>query len=57
MEHRLDAYKFVVRNRRPVPRRVAGIGSWDGILKGVTYLSSVTNVSQNMSILLQMLIQ
>lgn len=45
LEQRLDAYKFVVRYRRPIPKRVAGIGSWDGVLLGVTYLSTVTNVS------------
>lgn len=46
MEQRLDAFKFVMRFRRPVPKKVSGIGSWNGILLGMTYLSTVTNVSQ-----------
>lgn len=46
LEHRFDAYKFVRRYRRPVPRRVSGIGPWNGILLGMTYLSTVTNVSR-----------
>lgn len=45
-EHRLDAYKFVTRYRRPVPKKVVGIGSWNGILLGMTYFSMVTNVSK-----------
>lgn len=45
-EHRLDAFKFVTRYRRPVPKKAAGIGSWNGILLGMTYISMVTNVSK-----------
>ncbi|XP_074029193.1 anoctamin-4 isoform X2 [Leptinotarsa decemlineata] len=43
IEMRLDAHKLVVRYRRPIPRVVAGIGAWDGVLLGLTYLSTVTN--------------
>ncbi|KAJ8985730.1 hypothetical protein NQ317_014381, partial [Molorchus minor] len=38
-----DAYKYVAAYRRPVPRKTDGIGSWNGILLGVTYLSTATN--------------
>lgn len=46
LEHRLDAFKYVTRYRRPIPKRVSGIGSWNGILLGMTYFSTVTNVSR-----------
>ncbi|CAH1953765.1 unnamed protein product [Acanthoscelides obtectus] len=43
MEQRLDAYKINVRFRRPLPRNVSGIGAWDGVILGITYLSTATN--------------
>lgn len=46
MELRLDAYKLVTRYRRPVPKLESGIGPWINILRVVTHLSIVTNVSQ-----------
>ncbi|KAJ8949714.1 hypothetical protein NQ318_013583 [Aromia moschata] len=43
LEHRLGAVRLVTELRRPLPRIVRGIGDWDGILLGVTYLSMATN--------------
>ncbi|XP_018564511.1 anoctamin-4-like [Anoplophora glabripennis] len=43
LEHRLDANKLVTKYRRPIPRKMGGIGAWNGVLLGVTYLSTVTN--------------
>ncbi|KAK0176228.1 hypothetical protein PV328_000382 [Microctonus aethiopoides] len=42
-EIRLDAYKMVKEARRPLAERVADIGAWYGILKGVTYAAVVSN--------------
>nr|CAI5828392.1 unnamed protein product [Callosobruchus analis] len=42
---RLDAYKLARCIRRPVPKRVIGVGAWFGILQAVTYAGVVTNVS------------
>lgn len=44
-EIRIDAQKYLFNCRRPVPKRVAGIGAWHGILQASTYLGVVTNVS------------
>nr|CAI5832285.1 unnamed protein product [Callosobruchus analis] len=43
MEQRLDATKLNVRYRRPIPRNVSGIGAWEGVIMGITYLSTATN--------------
>ncbi|XP_056633855.1 anoctamin-3-like [Diorhabda sublineata] len=43
LQMRQDAYKLVKNCRRPIPKVVAGIGAWDGILLGLTYLSITTN--------------
>nr|XP_050845862.1 anoctamin-4 [Vespula vulgaris]XP_050845863.1 anoctamin-4 [Vespula vulgaris]XP_050845864.1 anoctamin-4 [Vespula vulgaris]XP_050845865.1 anoctamin-4 [Vespula vulgaris] len=42
-EIRLDAYKMVKESRRPLAERVADIGAWYGILRGVTYVAVVSN--------------
>ncbi|KAI4489875.1 hypothetical protein M0804_004057 [Polistes exclamans] len=42
-EIRLDAYKMVKEARRPLAERVADIGAWHGILRGVTYVAVVSN--------------
>lgn len=44
IELRLDAYKLMRNYRRPVPRRLSGLGAWKGILQAITYISTVTNV-------------
>ncbi|KAJ8918004.1 hypothetical protein NQ315_011457 [Exocentrus adspersus] len=43
LEHRLDARKLVMNYRRPPARKMSGIGAWDGVMLGVTYLSTATN--------------
>ncbi|XP_044261982.1 anoctamin-3-like isoform X2 [Tribolium madens] len=43
MELRLDAFKLVTRHRRPVPKKVSGIGPWKYILETITHLSVATN--------------
>ncbi|XP_072758394.1 anoctamin-4 isoform X3 [Anoplolepis gracilipes] len=42
-EIRLDAYKMVKEARRPLAERVADIGAWFGILRGITYVAVVSN--------------
>ncbi|KAG7214086.1 hypothetical protein KM043_001446 [Ampulex compressa] len=42
-EIRLDAYKMVKEARRPLAERVADIGAWYGILRGITYVAVVSN--------------
>ncbi|XP_076035437.1 anoctamin-5-like [Oratosquilla oratoria] len=42
-EIRLDAYKYLTQCRRPKADRVQDIGIWFSILKGITYLSVLTN--------------
>lgn len=49
-EIRIDAQKFLLHNRRPIPKRISGIGAWNGILQAATYLGIVTNVSLNKSV-------
>lgn len=46
MELRLDALKLVTRYRRPVPKKMSGIGAWKDILVSITHLSVATNVSK-----------
>jgi anoctamin-1 len=43
-EMRLDAKKFLVYYRRPVPRRVPNIGVWFKILNIVSRLAVISNV-------------
>ena len=45
-EIRLDAYKMVSQSRRPLAERVEDIGAWFGILKIITYIAVVSNVSE-----------
>ncbi len=45
IEIRLDAYKFLVANRRPMPARAEDLGAWTPILDGISKLSVLTNVS------------
>lgn len=44
-EIRLDAYKMVTQARRPLAENAKDIGAWYGILKVVTYMAVVSNVS------------
>lgn len=43
-EIRIDAQKYLLHSRRPVPKRVPGIGAWNGILLAATHLGVITNV-------------
>lgn len=52
LEHRLDATKLVTKYRRPIPRKMGGIGAWNGVLLGVTYLSTATNVRTKLILVL-----
>jgi hypothetical protein len=45
VEIRLDAYKFIVQHRRPIPKRIASLGAWFKILQSLTFLAVVSNVS------------
>ena len=45
IEVRLDAYKFVTQWKRPVAERANDIGIWYGILKGITFIAVLMNVS------------
>jgi hypothetical protein len=45
IEIRLDAYKFLVTNRRPMPARAEDLGVWTPILDGISKLAVLTNVS------------
>lgn len=44
-EVRIDAKKFLLNYRRPIPCLVSGLGAWNGIFQAVTYMGVVTNVS------------
>lgn len=44
VELRVDAYKITNHFRRPIPKKVPGIGAWMGILQAMTYVGVVTNV-------------
>ena len=46
VEIRLDAYKYLVTQKRPVAERSQDIGAWYSILDFVSKLAVVTNVSQ-----------
>lgn len=43
-EIRIDAKNCLCKHRRPVPKRVSGIGAWNGIMQSLTYISIITNV-------------
>ncbi|XP_069698819.1 anoctamin-4-like [Periplaneta americana] len=43
IEIRVDAYKLLVSKRRALPRKVRGLGAWDGIIQGITYLAVAFN--------------
>ena len=45
VEIRLDAYKYVVTQRRPVAERAQDIGAWYSILDVVAKMAVITNVS------------
>ena len=45
VEIRLDAYKYIVTQRRPVAERAQDIGAWYSILEVVAKLAVITNVS------------
>lgn len=45
-EIRLDATKFTKYYRRPVPKRLPGIGAWSGIIQMITILGTIANVSR-----------
>lgn len=45
VEVRLDAQKFVCEYRRPVVERAQDIGIWLTILKFISYLAVISNVS------------
>lgn len=45
-EMRLDATKFLLHYRRPVPRRARDIGIWQRILDSLARVSVITNVRQ-----------
>ncbi len=44
-EIRLDAYKFLVTHRRPMPARAQNLGAWTPILDGISKVAVVTNAS------------
>ncbi|CAM4838343.1 unnamed protein product [Rotaria magnacalcarata] len=43
IELRLDAWKFLLKYRRPIPYKASGIGIWNDIISGVSYLAVLTN--------------
>uniref|UniRef100_A0A336M8Y6 Anoctamin n=1 Tax=Culicoides sonorensis TaxID=179676 RepID=A0A336M8Y6_CULSO len=43
LEMRLDAKKYLLHFRRPVPRRVKDIGHWNNILQMICRMSVITN--------------
>ena len=45
VEIRLDAYKYLVTQKRPVAERAQDIGAWYGLLDFVSKLAVITNVS------------
>ena len=42
---RIDAYKYTTQIRRPKAQKVENIGAWLGILKVITFIAVVLNVS------------
>lgn len=40
---RLNSVILITRKRRPYPKMVCGIAEWNGVLLGLTYLSTATN--------------
>ena len=47
VEIRLDAYKYLVTQKRPVAERAQDIGAWYGLLELISKLAIVTNVSED----------
>ena len=45
VEQRVDMFNAISGNQRPVPSPAASIGTWGPFLRGLTYLSVVTNTS------------
>ena len=45
LEVRIDAYKFLVVYRRGPALRAQDIGIWYGILKGLSFIAVLSNVS------------
>lgn len=45
LEIRLDAFKMLKVERRAIPRRASGIGSWLGVFEVIGYLSVMTNIA------------
>jgi hypothetical protein len=45
VEIRLDAYKFVVSYRRPMPATGKDLGVWSDILNAISKLAVLTNVT------------
>ncbi|GJQ83749.1 hypothetical protein Trydic_g15877 [Trypoxylus dichotomus] len=43
IELRLSAYSLIRKTRRPVPRRLAGLGAWNGVIAATTYFSVFFN--------------
>jgi hypothetical protein len=41
----IDKYKMMNQIRRPIPKGVANIGSWDSVLEIVSFVSIIVNVS------------
>jgi hypothetical protein len=46
VEIRVDAYKLPISNRQSLPLKGCGLGSWEGILQGITYLAVIYNALQ-----------
>lgn len=46
IEIRLDAFKFLVTNRRPMPSRAKDLGVWYKILDFISHAAVITNVSE-----------
>lgn len=43
----MDAYKFLVTCRRPMPARARDLGIWYKILDGISHFAVLTNVSDS----------
>lgn len=46
LEIRIDAYKYTMTTRRPVPERAKDIGVWFSILDGISRAAVLINVCQ-----------
>lgn len=45
IEIRMDAYKFTITSRRPMPERAKDIGMWLRILDGISKVAVLVNVN------------